>query len=193
MNSCLISNSVFRRSRSVIIIFILILAILSSLTISCKSEPLPAPEPTPPTQIPLKPIPEPTPAPTPVPTPTPTPSPSFKIQTSSTVSIGEIETAVGEVGSVGITITGLTNGLSGYDLVISISDKVIAEVVDVELPEFGLADAKKLSSSEVAIRAVDLKDIIPSGKEHALLATLKIQGIGLGTSNINIVVNVDFR
>ncbi len=143
----------------------------------------PSPAPTP------APVPAPSPAPSPAPGPAPTPSPSFKPQTGSTISLGELETAVGEIGSVEITITGLTNGLSGYDLIISLSDKAVAKIVDVELPDFALLDVNKLSSSEVAIRAVDLKDIVPSGKAQTLLATLRIEGIELGMCTIDLIVN----
>jgi len=189
MNNCHKSNNVFTHSRAVIIIFILILSILSSLTTSCGAPQEPAPAPTPPPQIPLKPIPESTPAPSPSPTPSTSPTPSFKTQTGSTINLEELETNVGEIGSVEINITGLTNGISGYDLTVSLENNAIAEIVDVELPDFGLPDVKKISSSEVTIRAVDLKDIIPSGKAQALLATLRIQGIRLGTTNINVVIN----
>ena len=109
--------------------------------------------------------------------------------TGPSVSVGEARTTVGEVVTVEITIDGAAGGISGYDLTVSLTDEGVAQIVDVVLPDFGLTDIGKLPSNKVTIRAVDLKNIIPSGTEEYLLTILKLQGMGLGTSTITVTIH----
>ena len=57
--------------------------------------------------------------------PTQTPAP--------TITVDGVNLRVGKIGSVNITVDYLNNGLSGYNITVSLSDPKIAEIVAVEL------------------------------------------------------------
>lgn len=158
-----------RKSSIPLMVILTIWLLLPSLVISCAPEPATAPalEPIPDLKPPLEPI-----------------SPA-----GPTISIGDATTTIEGVVTIDISIDGVTEGISGYDLTVLLTGDSVAQIVDVVLPDFGLTDISELPSNTVTIMAVDLKDIVPSGTKKALLATVKLQGIGLGTSTIDVIVN----
>ncbi len=159
--------------------------------------PVPTPSPSPttsPTPVPTPspsptPSPAPTPAPMPTPSPSPKPSPAPELPTGHRISVGGTIINKGEIAAYNITIDGVMDGISGYNIEVSLTDERIAQIMDVSLPDYGLTDVSMLPSYKVIIQAVDLNHIVSPGTEKTLLAILRVQGIGVGASTIDIIVN----
>ena len=68
----------------------------------------------------------------------------------------------------------------------------VANINNVSIPGFGLVSHDLVSGTEVRLRGVDLQGLIESGATNVTLATLSIQGLKKGGSDIQIqVVGLD--
>ncbi|MFC1934445.1 hypothetical protein ACFLXX_04825, partial [Chloroflexota bacterium] len=105
------------------------------------------------------------------------------------VFIKETKIAKGQVATVDILIRNIEQGLSGYDLFVSLPDEELIQIVDVVFPDFGLTDIGILTNSTTRVRVADLNDIITSGTKEASLVTLKLQGMKLGTSEMYVTIH----
>ena len=108
----------------------------------------------------------------------------------STISIEDIEIhGINETAVTNITVSSLPNGLSGYNLTISISNSSIAEIESIEFPEWATLHANSsLPSSSVWIKAVDLNENVEVGAKNVILATITIKSKNEGYSSINISI-----
>ena len=87
-----------------------------------------------------------------------------------------------------LTINNIPEGLSGYQIDITVADSTIAKITDVIFPpEFGLSlhIPDPVSGAEVQISAVDLQNIIIAGDKDVLLASINIEGLKRGTTKVN--------
>jgi len=101
----------------------------------------------------------------------------------------EVATApVGGTTQVEIVLFAAKGGLSGFDIVVTVQDPAIAEMVGSELPNFGLTEVVEDSEGGLRLRAVDLNGLVPVGADRALLATLEVQGTAVGSTAIAIMV-----
>ncbi|GEM_PF-5222324 len=88
---------------------------------------------------------------------------------------------------INITLTEAPNGLSGYNITVSVENSSIAEIESVEFPDWAtLHDNSTLPSSTVWIKAVDLNECIQQNATDITLATLKIKVKGTGITHINV-------
>jgi hypothetical protein len=108
------------------------------------------------------------------------------------ISDGQVD-AIGSTTGINITLNEVQNGLSGYNLTISLSNTSIAEIISVSFPEWAaLHDNSTLPGDSVWIKAADLNDQIKSGTTNISLATLTIRGDSPGdTSIIAMVTKMD--
>jgi hypothetical protein len=108
------------------------------------------------------------------------------------ISDGQVD-AIGSTTGINITLSEVQNGLSGYNLTISLSNTSIAEIISVSFPEWAaLHDNSTLPGDSVWIKAADLNDQIKSGTTNISLATLTIRGDSPGdTSIIAMVTKMD--
>ena len=84
----------------------------------------------------------------------------------------------------------MPNGLSGYNISISLSNSSVAEIEAIEFPEWALLHQNSsLPSSSTWIKAVDLNDEIRGGEKNVVLATITIKALNEGITSINIDVN----
>ena len=106
------------------------------------------------------------------------------------ISIDAIEIHdIGVTAIANITISSLPNGLSGYNLTISMDNSSIAEIESIEFPEWATLHANSsLPSSVVWIKAVDLNKNVGAGTTNVVLATVTIKSKREGSSSINISV-----
>ncbi len=139
-------------------------------------------------------IPTPTPRPfTPAPTPTlvpPTPTPAqggtdggdgtpLLSLTASRTSL-----AVGETVPVEVVLSEAPTGLSGFDLTVESASGV--EVVQAELPEFGLVSISPVPSRTIRLRAADLNEVVSAGMHQTVLARLYLRGQVSGSAALSI-------
>lgn len=89
-----------------------------------------------------------------------------------------------------ITIDDLPNGLSGYNITVSLSNSSVAEIEAIEFPEWALLHQNSsLPSSSAWVKAVDLDDEVKEGERNVVLATITIKALNEGITSINIDVN----
>ncbi|MFA4835136.1 MAG: helical backbone metal receptor [Dehalococcoidia bacterium] len=113
----------------------------------------------------------------------------FRESVPSTLAVALTKTRCEATQSVSLPITlyNARDGLSGFDLMVSVEDGQVAEFVSVELPDFGISRVLgEFPCSKVSIRAVDLKNIFSQNSEQAILARLKIRAISPGETKIRI-------
>ena len=100
--------------------------------------------------------------------------------------------AVGTTVSVPVVLSDAPNGVSGFALVVTLGNGNVASITDVSIPGFGLVSYDLVSGKEVRLKVADLQGLIESGAANVTLATLSIQGLKKGGSDIQIqVVRID--
>jgi len=100
------------------------------------------------------------------------------------VSDGQVY-AIGETATINITLSEAPNGLSGYNLSISLSNASVAEIISVSFPNWAtLHSNSSLPADSIWIKAVDLNDKIKRGDKNITLAILKIRGDNYGGTEI---------
>lgn len=88
-----------------------------------------------------------------------------------------------------LTLDSAPNGLSGYNITISLSNGSVAEIISVDFPAWAtLQSNSSLPGDSVWLKAADLNNQIINGTANVLLATLTIRGDSLGKTNVNISV-----
>jgi parallel beta-helix repeat protein len=96
---------------------------------------------------------------------------------------------VGNTSTVNITINKVPDGLSGYNLTVSLSNASVAEILSVSPPSWApLNDNSTLPADVVWIKGVDLSDQVQSGATDINLGTLTLRGDRKGTTDIVIAV-----
>ncbi len=87
--------------------------------------------------------------------------------------------------TMNVTLDTAPNGLSGYNITISLSNANTAEITSVKFLDWAtLHSNSSLPDDSLWIKAADLDDQIKSGAMNITLATLTIRGDKPGTSNI---------
>jgi len=101
----------------------------------------------------------------------------------------DVETGIGSSATTTLILNRAPNGLSGYNLTLSLSDPSIAEIVSVSFPSWAtIYYNSTLPADSVLIKAVDLYDQVGAGATNINLATLTIRGDKEGTTDIIITV-----
>ncbi len=97
------------------------------------------------------------------------------------------KTDIGSKETVNLTLNNAP-GLSGYNLTVSLSNPEIAEIVDVDFPEWAtLNDNSSLPADSLWIKCVDLKDEVGTGASINL-GTLTVRGDSPGTTDITATI-----
>ncbi len=103
--------------------------------------------------------------------------------------------AAGETRDLTIIADSLPDGLSGYNITISLTDPSKAEIVGFARPTWSPAIAGLKMNSTVPtdslwIKAVDFGDEVQPGATDVLLATVSVRGDAIGTTNLTVSVTV---
>ncbi len=99
----------------------------------------------------------------------------------------EIESVSGTAGSnvaAAITMHQATQGLAGFMLEVSVADPGIARIVGVDLSDFGLSDTSPLPASVILLSAVDLSGIFEGPLERETIATLDLELLAPGETEM---------
>jgi PKD repeat protein len=100
----------------------------------------------------------------------------------STLSFGEGETAEYQ-----IIMNEAPLGLAGYDMVVSLANPGIAEIISVAFPPWAnLTNVSGVPGQSVLLAAVDTNHMIEGNATGVLLATISINGTASGTTPITI-------
>ena len=98
--------------------------------------------------------------------------------------------AVGELVSIPIILSEAPDGVSGFDIIVSLSNASVGTIIDADISSMGLAQVTRISSSKVQLKAVDLGGAVDGGASNIVLATLSLQGTKRGATDIQISVNI---
>lgn len=99
----------------------------------------------------------------------------------------EIESVSGPAGSnatAAVTMYEATEGLAGFTLEVSVADPDIARFVGVDLSDFGLSDTSLLPAAVISLSAVDLSDFFDGPFERETIATLDLELLAPGETEL---------
>jgi hypothetical protein len=89
--------------------------------------------------------------------------------------------------NVQIVMDEVPNGLSGFNITISVLDPEIAEIAAVSFPGWNaMPKNSTIPSSSVWIKVSDLNDQVVAGNTNVLLGTITLTGKKAGTSDLSI-------
>jgi len=92
--------------------------------------------------------------------------------------------------SLNLSIDSVPDGLSGYNISISVSNASVINLTSVEFPEWtALFYNSSLPGNSVWLKAVDLNNKVQSGAGNVILGKMKIKGGNPGNASITINVN----
>ncbi len=98
-----------------------------------------------------------------------------------------VELSPGSSQNVQIIMDEVPDGLSGFNITISVLDPEIAEITAVSFPSWGMMPRNStIPSSSVWIKVSDLDKKVGSGDTNVLLGTITLTGKKAGTTDLNI-------
>jgi len=96
---------------------------------------------------------------------------------------------VGSIAEINLIFDNAQNGLSGYNITVSLSNATVAEISSVSFPDWATIHSNStLPADSLWIKAADLNDEIKSGAKNITLATITLRGDKQGESDILITV-----
>lgn len=105
----------------------------------------------------------------------------------STLSAPSITTGIGYAVDVPITLDSAPNGISGFEMIISLDNPAVATIDGIVIPpELGLTYVDQISTSQIAIIAVDLSQVLQGNLTGLTLATLNLTTTKQGSTAIHI-------
>nr|WP_319539398.1 PEGA domain-containing protein [uncultured Methanospirillum sp.] len=97
----------------------------------------------------------------------------------------------GQSASIPITLDAVSSGLAGYKLNAALSTSGVAKITAITMPDW--ASMKNvdgtLPGESVNLTAVDLSDTIKSGSTNVPVATLTVEGVAAGSTNLVLTVS----
>lgn len=108
---------------------------------------------------------------------------------SELISIGSITVNQGIEDRVAITLDSAPNGLSGYDITVSLRNGEVGDIIDIEFPEWAKLSDKSIRGDSARLKVVDLENRIKPGAANVLLAVIIIGNTRPGESLIELTVN----
>lgn len=105
------------------------------------------------------------------------------------ITVSSATVGVGETVDITVSLSGISQGMSGFDIVLTEADRDIAEIINVSFGTFGLSDTRLLAFNQLRLRAVDLREIFQSDTSSMQLLTLTIRGRQPGSSMVSVTVN----
>ncbi len=124
-----------------------------------------------------------TPTPTSTPAPTPTPQPT---SVSSALVVLGAETRIGGSAEVALVLDKAPNGVSGFDLVVTLDGDGVGRITEVTTPDYGVVLSEVVSDYQARIKAADTADLVNGGAANVLLATVKVKGVAVGSTKLNV-------
>ncbi len=113
-------------------------------------------------------------------------------QTSDpTVAVSDATIESGETAEVEIRLTEAPNGLSGYNLTLTVADGLTGEFTSASYPSvFEITDTPRYTdlNSSVQLRAIDVQDPPGPNASDVLLATVTVEGENQGETSLTVEI-----
>jgi PGF-CTERM protein len=112
---------------------------------------------------------------------------------AQTVSVNNATIDSDETTLILVLLDEAPEGLSGYNITVSLSNTEVANITEVTFPDWAaLHDASDLPGDSVTMNAIDLNEEIGLGATSIELGQITIQGIAAGESDIFIeIISMD--
>ena len=113
------------------------------------------------------------------------------VSATSIVSIsdGKVET-LNNITTLELVLDQTSNGLSGYNITISIANQSIASFTGFNFPTWASpTDSSGFPASSAWVKAVDLQQIMDGSMTNVSLGSISIKGIQTGTTEVTLIVN----
>ena len=105
------------------------------------------------------------------------------------VKVGDCEATVGKTDTVDIALDEALQGLSGYNMTVSLSNPAIAEIIAVNFPAWAaLKENSTLPADSFWMKAADLNNQVGANATNIILGTLTIRRDSAGEASINLAV-----
>ncbi|MCM1987802.1 hypothetical protein [Methanococcoides seepicolus] len=89
-----------------------------------------------------------------------------------------------------IMASAFPEGLAGYNLSVVIDDPAVAEIVDVEYPEWAsIVETSSMPGTSISLKALDGSSQVEAGAEGVVLATLTVSGKEFGSTGLTLSVD----
>ena len=113
------------------------------------------------------------------------------IATATTITVGGGQiSAVGTQVDVPITLNSAPTGLSFFQMTVAAADPSVANIVKVTYPSWAtLNSTGSLPAGSVGLIAIDLGHSNPAGASNILLATVTLQGLKAGSTQLTVTSN----
>jgi len=114
------------------------------------------------------------------------------VASATTIEISGVSiSGAGETAQIPITLDTAATGVAGYKLNAALSTSGVARITAVTMPDW--ASMKNvdgtLPGDSVNLTAVDLSDVITLGATNVPLATLTVEGVATGSTNLVLTVS----
>ena len=105
------------------------------------------------------------------------------------ISIGSPTIEQGVEAKIVLKLDSAPNGLSGYEIFISLENGTVADIVRVDFPKWAKLSDVSIEGDSAKLRAVDLEDEVKPGATDIELATVILGNTRQGESLIKIIVS----
>jgi PKD repeat protein len=96
----------------------------------------------------------------------------------------------GQTTEIVISVDSLPAGLAGYNLTVDIDDPAIAEIVEIEYPEWAnLTENSSLPGTSLYLKVLDGNSQIEAGASDVVLATLTVKGKQTGNTSFTLGID----
>jgi hypothetical protein len=104
----------------------------------------------------------------------------------STVSVENANISANETTALEVRLSDAPDGLSGYNLTVTLADGSVATLTDASVPDqFNLTDTN-VSASEVTLSGVDTDDAVGANATEILLGEIALRGEAGGTTELTV-------
>lgn len=110
---------------------------------------------------------------------------------AATVSVGNIAGLnPSATQTIGVFVDSLPDGLSGYNITLTVGDSGVADVYLITEPSWSsIHITGNTPAASAYIQVADLSDSIDAGDSHVKLCDVTIRGIAVGSTSLSITVN----
>lgn len=112
-----------------------------------------------------------------------------RTQAEQSLTVEPATVTAGETTSVAVTLSSVPEGLSGYEITVSVGSASTATIRNVTYADaFGITDTTREADATVGLKAADVPDSISPGDEDVRLATLEVVGHQPGETEFDVAI-----
>lgn len=112
-----------------------------------------------------------------------------RTQVEQSLTVEPATVTAGDATSVAVTLSSVPEGLSGYEITVSVGSESTATIRNVTYADaFGITDTTREDDATAGLKAADVPDSIGPGDEDVRLATLEVVGHQPGETGFDVTI-----